>query len=112
MTQIAIYALFGVVGTAGVGIAAIQGNTDDIKVNALVLGCVIIASILDKRNQDDQMTSAKASMENEKLALNLYIDGGTGKKEDLQPRQETVKFERIQTAADLIAQQDNGVDDE
>ena len=70
----ALYGLFGIVGGAGVGIAASQGKMDDVALNGVGLVLAVGFAFLDVSASKGQVEEAKAVMRNENLALGTYAE--------------------------------------
>jgi len=109
--RIALYALFSIVGLAGVVIAATQGNAGDIGINAIGLVLTATLAFFDLRNKDDQVGAARAAMDNENLAKDMYADKENSAMIEAPPApliDDSLSNGggRIQTAADLFGSQD------
>jgi len=115
--RFSLYALFGVIGAAGVGIAVSQGNLGDAGINGIVLIFAAGAAFFDAQNQGDQVEATKAAMDNESLAKDLYSDENTaqvvaaGAVDDIGTSRDAGAGSRIMTAADLLGDQAEGEGD-
>lgn len=90
-------------GTAGLAIALSQGKFQDSAVNAGGLLVAGLLAALDFKSQNDQVSSARASMENDKLGKGLYSDVPSVENQpESSPIPAPASPPRIQTAAELL----------
>lgn len=107
----ALYGLFGIVGGAGVGIAASQGKMDDVALNGVGLVLAVGFAFLDVSASKGQVEEAKAVMRNENLALGTYAEDDSQESKSGADGDDGASTSdsgsRIQTAADLFGSDDD-----
>ena len=112
--RIALYALFGIAGAAGVGIAVTQNHPNDAVINGGGLMLVAGLAFFDVKSQSDQVDATMTSMSNDQLAKDLYSDdnvaiidnvsGGATLQEPGGLASDGGDGSRIKTAAELFGE--------
>eukprot|EP00613_Pedinella_sp_CCMP2098_P000929 CAMPEP_0171626202 /NCGR_PEP_ID=MMETSP0990-20121206/19875_1 /TAXON_ID=483369 /ORGANISM="non described non described, Strain CCMP2098" /LENGTH=140 /DNA_ID=CAMNT_0012193499 /DNA_START=205 /DNA_END=627 /DNA_ORIENTATION=- len=112
--RFALYALFGVIATAGVTIAVTEGKTTDALVNGGGLVLMLGLAFLDSKSQEGQVSSARMVMDNPELGKDVYNDENVAKIDNVGVN--TGEYSvmgaddgspKIQTAADLFGSLDD-----